>query len=224
MVSTIFLPFLFRISLHLPFIFLRICDFSPFPQNKWIELEPLPAWRERCIDKNKSSAVDGTPDFHIVLLLDDDVELAEDIQERNSRATIAGAVVVEYYEQVNCGLLTYILVNSKYRGKGLGRILAEKACFTVEDNARGKGHLAGCNAIFLETNSAEKVDPTEDVMPPAQRHEILNKIGLRLLNFDYVQVALDASKNKVNYLLLTVFISPKIPKIEVSSPFFVFIL
>ena len=54
-------------------------------------------------------------------------------------------------------------------------------------------------------------------MPPSQRHEILYKIGVRLLNFDYVQAPLDPSKNKVNYLLLTVFISPKIPKIEVTT-------
>lgn len=51
-------------------------------------------------------------------------------------------------------------------------------------------------------------------MAPAKRHEIFYKMGLRLVDFDYVQAPLFRDKKKVNFLLLCCFITEKIPKIE----------
>jgi hypothetical protein len=100
---------------------------------------------------------------------------------------------------------------------GLGFILAERCRESLEANAKSRGHLAGCNAIFLETNSATKVDAENDVMPPALRHDIFYKMGLRLVDFDYVQAPLDTGKKKVNYLLLCCFITPRIPAIKMGN-------
>lgn len=46
---------------------------------------------------------------------------------------------------------------------------------SLETNAKTRGHLAGCNAIFLETNSAEKVLPQQDVMDPSVRHRVFHR-------------------------------------------------
>lgn len=97
---------------------------------------------------------------------------------------------------------------------GLGRILTDRCRDSLEKNAKSRGHLAGCNAIFLETNSATKVQESEDVMSPAQRHQIFFKMGLRLIDFDYVQAPLFRGKKKVNFLLLCVFLTPRIPKLD----------
>ncbi len=49
-----------------------------------------------------------------------------------------------------------------------------KAVESLENNAKTRGHLAGCNAIFLETNSAEKVSAADDVMDPNIRHRVFD--------------------------------------------------
>ena len=83
--------------------------------------------------------------------------------------------------------------------------------------------------MFVETNSATKVDASDDTIPPLIRHQIFTKMGMRLLDFDYVQAPLTEDKSKVpalflcfsiafphptlqvNYLLLLVFLSPRTP-------------
>jgi hypothetical protein len=77
----------------------------------------------------------------------------------------------------------------------------------VEDG----GALAGCNAIFLETNAAQAVTMEQDVMDPRLRHLIYYNMGFRLLDFPYVMPPLDLGKPKVTFLLLLVYVTPKIP-------------
>ncbi len=52
----------------------------------------------------------------------------------------------------------------------------------------------GVSAVFLETNSAIKVDAAKDVMDPVVRHTVLNNLGFRLLDYPYVQPALSAEQ------------------------------
>ena len=54
--------------------------------------------------------------------------------------------------------------------------------------------------MFVETNSATKVDPSDDIIPPLIRHQIFTKMGMRLLDFDYVQAPLTKDKSKVSSL------------------------
>jgi hypothetical protein len=53
---------------------------------------------------------------------------------------------------------------------------------SVEDG----GALAGCNAIFLETNAAQAITMEQDVMDPRVRHLIYHKMGFKLVDFPYV--------------------------------------
>jgi len=82
----------------------------------------------------------------------------------------------------------------------------------LQQTARRRGHLAGCNAILLETNSAEKVTVQQDVMDPRMRHTIYHKMGFRLLDFEYVMPPLGKGFEKLKgVLLLTVYLTQHIP-------------
>lgn len=169
------------------------------------------------IDENNKQ----NSDYHFIIMLSlpepFDPKKKIDFSKENFKGHIIGGVVFEYFYQVNVGLLTYLVVNSEWRGHNIGTILVEKCKISLEEHAISRGHLAGCNAVFLETNSAVKVKESFDVMPPKKRHEIFYNMGLRLVDFDYVQAPLDKNKNKVNYLLLCCFITPRIPSINSGS-------
>ncbi|EGG17766.1 hypothetical protein DFA_08765 [Cavenderia fasciculata] len=145
-------------------------------------------------------------DFHVVLAL-----CPKELKQEN-QSDIMGGVVFEFYPSINCGCVTYLLVNSEYRGQGLAGMLLKEATERLMENGRQRGHLGGCNAIFLETNSSEKVNPEDDVMDPAKRHSIFHKLGIRLLDFDYIQPPLSNDSSKCKDLLLTCLITPNTPK------------
>jgi hypothetical protein len=70
--------------------------------------------------------------------------------------------------------------------------------------------------MFFETKSAQNVTHQQDVLDPRQQHAILHQMGFRLLDFDYVQLPL-AKLGKVKYLLLTVYLTPHIPKMPLQA-------
>lgn len=174
------------------------------------ELDPLEKWEYLLSSNAKRQTY--APDFHILVVIQ-----RTDETGAATPPLIMGGAVFEYYAQANSGLLTYLTVGSKYRGFGLGKILTDRSKEILERNAKRRGHLAGCNAIFLETNSAMKVQESEDVINPAKRHEIFYKMGLRQVDIDYVQAPLWKGKKKVNYLLLCAFLTPRIPREEVGG-------
>eukprot|EP01133_Synstelium_polycarpum_P004220 gene4220-4916_t len=189
-----------------------------FPKED--ELEPLDNWVEMFQEglstnlddetlEARANGQDVAPgcevDFHIILAL------CPPEQRRATQSDIMGGVVFEFYPAINCGCITYLLVSSEYRGQGLAGQLVNEASARLMENGRVRGHLGGCNAIFLETNSAERVLPEDDVMDPAKRHAIFHKLGVRLLDFDYVQPALSKESGKCKDLLLTCLITPNIP-------------
>lgn len=76
------------------------------PLEKWVELlSPFGTARE--------VSAESPPDFHVLLLLKQ-LEGARNFDD----ASIMGGVVFEYYVSSNTGLLTYLLVSSKYRSLG----------------------------------------------------------------------------------------------------------
>jgi hypothetical protein len=70
-------------------------------------------------------------------------------------------------------------------------------------------YLPGCNAIFLEVSSAEKVTMKQDVVDPRMRHTIYHQIGFRLIDCEYIAPPLSPSFPKLKELFLTVY--PFIP-------------
>lgn len=93
--------------------------------------------------------------------------------------------------------------------------MIKKAIDILSRNAHAQGHLAGVNAMFFETKTAQTV-AHQDVIDPRQQHSILHQIGFRMLDFDYVQLPL-AKLGKVKSLLLTVYLTPHIPKLPLQT-------
>eukprot|EP01113_Clastostelium_recurvatum_P024616 TRINITY_DN2938_c0_g1_i1.p1 TRINITY_DN2938_c0_g1~~TRINITY_DN2938_c0_g1_i1.p1 ORF type:complete len:1669 (+),score=425.84 TRINITY_DN2938_c0_g1_i1:1354-6360(+) len=134
------------------------------------------------------------------------------------KPTLGGGITFEYFPATNCGLLTYLIVHRSTRGQGLAGILVERAVHLLEQIGKRRGQLSGCNAIFLETNSAEKITVNQDVMDPRMRHTIYHKMGFRLLDFEYVMPPLSLGWDKLKgVLLLTVYLTPHIPWIPLNS-------
>ncbi|KAF2072207.1 hypothetical protein CYY_006473 [Polysphondylium violaceum] len=208
-----------------------------FPKEE--ELEPLENWvemfNEQNIDNNSNESLPLFQDpfkslieggvikneentkfskevsFHIVLAINPNHDDQQQ-QQQQKRSKIMGGVVFEYYPSINCGCVTYLLVNTDYRGQGLAGVLLEQSQHQLMLDGKSRGHLGGCNVIFLETNSAEKIKKEDDVMDPAQRHIIFYKLGIRLLDFDYVQPPLSKESGKCRDLLLTCLLTNNIPK------------
>jgi hypothetical protein len=104
---------------------------------------------------------------------------------------LAGGVVFEYFDHVNCAVVThlYVLPSRRDRRALLGRLLEEVAR-TVDSVAVGHGHLAGASAVFMTVHptsvggsTPEPTDPNTDL---AAHHPTLCELGLRLLDVDMV--------------------------------------
>lgn len=170
------------------------------PLDLWLKLLS-PSWRESTEADNDIKTL-SVPEIHVILAIKFEGEVP----------FIGGGIVAEYYSTTNCGILTYLVVHKRTRGQGLASKLVSRAVDALDKNAKKRGKLAGCNAVFLETNSAEKVTPQQDVMDPRMRHTIYHKMGFRLIDFQYVMPPLAPGRNKLKILLLTVFLTHNIPR------------
>jgi GNAT superfamily N-acetyltransferase len=145
------------------------------------ELEDIEVW-----ESNLSSSGDRYA-LHVILCLDD--------------TELCGGVACEYYPKSQCGLVTYIVTDPQYRSRGIARKLISAAIDALEQESRSRGH-AGLRALFLETNDAEKISAEQDVMDPAQRQGILQRLGFGLLEFRYVQPPLGEGRSSCFDLIL----------------------
>ncbi|EGC34343.1 hypothetical protein DICPUDRAFT_98253 [Dictyostelium purpureum] len=176
-----------------------------FP-NKY-ELEPLENWIQAF-----SSEIRDDPnisDLHILLALR--------WSDSSTQPIIEGVIIFEYFSANNCGLLTYLIVQKTFKGKGLDRILVESAIEILNQNAKSQGFLPGCNAIFLEVYSGEKVTIKQDVVDPRMRHSIYHQIGFRLIDFEYIAPPLSITYPKLKHFLLTVYLTEHIPKMPLED-------
>jgi len=158
---------------------------------------------------------------------------------------IIGAVTMEYYQTSQIGLLGYIVVNENHRGYGLGKVLHQEALLRIEMLANKYGNSiattataadgeegGGCGsssidrrrhpslplrAIFAETNSITAGDIT--VAECRARHEILYKLGYRLIHFPYAQPPLDINNVNASFddIMLLVYFPYHDDDNEVSS-------
>ncbi|GAM17997.1 hypothetical protein SAMD00019534_011720 [Acytostelium subglobosum LB1] len=170
------------------------------------ELEPLSNFINALSEERRTNFNPHVAELHVLLALRWPTD-SSDLQP-----TIGAGITFEYYPSTNCGLLSYLVVHRSSRGQGLAGILVERSVELLDRHAKQRGQLAGCNAIFLETNSAEKVTVQQDVMDPRMRHTIYHKMGFRLINFEYIMPPLCAGYEKLkSVLLLTVYLTPHIP-------------
>lgn len=153
---------------------LLIPNFSQFPN----ELDSLNNFYNALNDLSNHSYK-----LYITLIVEDD-------------KILAGASY-EYYLKSKSVLLTYIVVSDSAKGKGLSKLLMSE----IQNEL--KYHHKDIKALFAESNS-DNVDESKDVMNPTLRRIILNKLGFRYLDFEYIQPPLSKDLNKCEDLILSI--------------------
>lgn len=147
------------------------------------------------------------PDVHILLA----VRWPQEYKTMLQKPVIDGGCVFEYHPENNCGLLTTLLQQRKNRVDGLDQLLVETTLEILNQNAKERGNLAGCNAIFLQAkSSAYSSTYSQDIIDITQHHIVLHKMGFRLLDFEYV-VPPSKKKQGPRPFVLTVYLTPLIP-------------
>ncbi|MCX5741909.1 MAG: GNAT family N-acetyltransferase [Proteobacteria bacterium] len=106
---------------------------------------------------------------------------------------ITGGITYERYPQSQCGLVTYLVVASRARGRGLGRALIDDAL----------GALASCAIVFGEVNDPRR--PHVDAPAAWSRLIRFQRWGARVADVDYVQPALGDGLARDRGLLLIAF-------------------
>ena len=120
-----------------------------------------------------------------------------------AQRSLAGFAFVERYRESRCALLSYIAVDERRRGQGLGRELFERALGSAREAAQQDG--GPVRAVFAEIHDPRRVDQTNDVINPADRVRIMERLGGWRVPVTYVQPSLDESSERSDRLMLIAF-------------------
>lgn len=93
--------------------------------------------------------------------------------------------------------------------RSLERVYCEQVNKLCEMRATTERYPSKFFAFFAETNAWEVSD---GVLPSEKRHEILRRMGFRLLDFDYLQFPLSESQEPCEDLILLAFNSENAPR------------
>lgn len=113
------------------------------------------------------------PLIDVLLLVDDDGD-------------VAGGVTIELYREADAGLLTYISVDARRRGQGLGKRLIAEARAALD--RFGSAHTL----MFAETERLEDAQDEAERDATILRQRQLAGMGARWVEFDYVMPPLRA--------------------------------
>jgi Acetyltransferase (GNAT) family len=114
---------------------------------------------------------------------------------------LVAACVSDFFHLPNTGVIEFLLVSPKTRGKGYGKAMLDEMIRVFHQDAQRAG-LAACAYVMGEMNDPFLTDPTQDNVNPFQRAKIWGGWGFGALDFPYVQPPLDADKQAVTNLLL----------------------
>jgi len=142
---------------------------------------------------NRVIGLKNSNDPHSVIVLKND----NDVQTE-----VSGGLIADWYEKSKCIHLTYIIVDEKYRAKGIAKELINEGIKQISDWIKENRNIKIRN-IFFESNNPEKT--VNDNFNPYKRLEIFSKLGARRININYIQPALDPEKKEVENLFLLTF-------------------
>jgi GNAT superfamily N-acetyltransferase len=111
---------------------------------------------------------------------------------------VLGGICVEHYRLSRCGLLTYVAVDARERGRGIGRALIREAMARLKQRCN-----PSLRAIFAEAQIPSKM---ASALQGAARKRIafMRRLGARPLDLEYVQPALEEGKERARHLMLLV--------------------
>lgn len=121
------------------------------------------------------------------------------------RRALEAFLICESYLASRCGLLTYVVVTERARGRGWARRLIRAARGPLEQDMRtftqGRDGVRG---LFAEMHNPRAFSGP-DVLDPAVRLQIMRKLGAHWLPIRYVQPELQPGAPRSRHLLLTAF-------------------
>jgi hypothetical protein len=186
-------------------------------------LEPLEIWQKRLIATNQAQISNqASPElFHVLLAVKPTIDSVTGDNNDRSAAQILGGLSFKYFEATNCGFITHALLKipeTSYR-ESVARALFERTTDILDQDAVARGNLAGCNAIYFETS-----DPNRDTgghnrsLDISLQHQLLHKLGWRLVDFNYVAPPQRAGRRPVTHRSLAMFLTSRIPRVIMSNP------
>ncbi|MCX6238116.1 MAG: hypothetical protein NTY07_11280 [Bacteroidia bacterium] len=155
---------------------------SEFPDEN--EREPL----KNILNRVKGKRTEYDPHTFILLCKYDNEE------------KIIGGVIADYYLTSKCLHITYVFIDSAYRGIGAWSSL-KKGIFDTIKWLELINNLT-FNVIFFESNIPEKTDIELDSIDPVLRLKIFSRINARLVDIPYTQPALSSNLKEVHNLYL----------------------
>jgi len=130
-------------------------------------------------------------------------------EKKTDERTISGGIVFEYYKESSCALVTYFVVDTRYRKQGVVKTLLKRTLKQLTETAKAHGK-DGCSVTFAETNATGIED---GVMPSTVRHKIMQRLGMGHVGCEYIQPPLDEGKEECYDLILLAYLeSPAIKK------------
>lgn len=111
---------------------------------------------------------------------------------------VFGGSIVEYYRESQCMLLTYIVIDTASRGKGIARKILHDG---VSHFIKTKGEHV--KAVFFESNIPGETD--NDSFDPWQRYQVFSKLGAKWIDIAYAQPSLGKGKDRVYNLNFFIF-------------------
>ncbi|CAB9520772.1 expressed unknown protein [Seminavis robusta] len=145
-------------------------------------------------DSDNDGPQDGTSMDVLILTIDN-----------GTTTTILGGIAFEYYPQAQVGLLSYMVVSTEFRRLGILGTLHPVFCHALQGlhELTTQAHTP-IAAILAETNTATAGDVPTQVA--RKRHEILFKLGYRLLQFPYVQPPLATDGESFDDIMLLLYV------------------
>jgi hypothetical protein len=176
--------------------------------------EPLGTWIQMLsyVEGNERRETSMSSIFHVLLSL----SYPED---NSTKPTILGGLTFEYLPSTNCGLLTYLVLPPR-QSPDVMTALIEEAVEILENDAISSGHIAGCNAIFMDASISKPQSETSATVDWTTKHDALHRLGWRLVGFHFFEPPLsrDIGNRSVDHLYasqhLLVLLTPKIPRFE----------
>lgn len=114
-----------------------------------------------------------------------------------------GGLVFEHYRLSGCGLMTYVAIDPKYRGRGLAKTLTRTAIQKLHEAAKTQGKIL--RMVFGEAEDPRKVDAQQSAIDPSMRLKVLAALGAKWVDIPYVQPKLLGGSGRCQSLLLLAF-------------------
>mmetsp|Transcript_25911 Transcript_25911/g.29631 ORF Transcript_25911/g.29631 Transcript_25911/m.29631 type:complete len:443 (-) Transcript_25911:295-1623(-) len=192
-------------------------------------------------DNDKTSATTRTKEKR------DDENCAKEgvVERKKKQPIIVAAVAFEYYQDVGCGLISYVTVNKAYHRRGIMKRLHPLAIHALQqlhsysqtfynryhyypsnannqivpaiDNNNSSATMI--RAIFAETNTVDASDASVEEIHC--RHKALYGLGYRLIHFPYVQPPLAINQESFDDVMLLIYQGDQFQncKIPTSIPY-----